>query len=344
MSRTQEPRGWDLNLSDSKGTNLQLRQGSSPLPAPFLCPGCDVCTLQLSPWKSLLRKLHLFWSAVAPSCTCSQPFLLPWAQGAAWIECMTCRGLEMRAWCECVCAEQPAELQCEPKATFSEGLCSLPEHLSNIRAGGGQLGGRVAHTSWGLAPAETELQWHGSSRRARTGDEVKVQLFTSHWCWSDIPSRKMAKGKILSSRMTSVNHLTKKLEPSSVMKRNCIFLTTSRKWIRWQPGQVSSQGVSAEGSLPWMPRTRGSSCSHCINTMNTGVVCIRPTSLSWPPHSLLNLAGNTPETFVTNRHRKSQYTLQKMLTEGVVFQFWNVFKQDTESTCSIQMLAAAWWL
>lgn len=230
----------------------------------------------------------------------------------------------------CVCAE----LQCEPKAMLSECLCSWTGHFSNIRAGGG-----VAHTCWAPAPAETELWWHGSSRRARTGDEVKVQFVTSHWCWSDIPSRKMAKGKSLSSRMTSVNHLKKKLEPSSVMKRNCISLTTSQKWIQWQPGQVSSQGESTEGSLSLLATVAAPALTAL--TPWTQELRVTPTSLSWSPHSLWNLIGNTPETFVTARVK---HTWQKMLTEGVAFQFWNVFKQDTEPTYSIQMLAAAWWL
>lgn len=35
-------------------------------------------------------------------------------------------------------------------------------------------------------------------------------------------------------------------------------------------------------------------------------MCIAPAVLSWSPHSLLNLIGDTPETLVTSRHSKGQ--------------------------------------
>ena len=145
---------------------------------------------------------------------------------------------------------------CQPAISHALGNTFLKtEHpMGTIDAWGGQLGGRVAQTSSVMTPAEAELLLHGSSRRALNYREWgESPAIFSLWCWSDILSRKMAKNKILSSRMTSVKHLKKKFECSSVMKRNCIFLMTSRKLIQWQLRQVSSQPEAylLGSHLPW---------------------------------------------------------------------------------------------
>lgn len=279
LSRAGEPRGWDLNLSsDSEGNKTPAKAGQL-FPQLWLCGVCALCSFHPEN-ESLLGKLPLFWLAGASSCTCSQPLLPPWAQLGLNHDMQRLRN------------EQSCSVNPRP---HSEWFCSQPEHFSTIRAGGG-----AAHTCWG-----TGLGWHGSSTRAATGDEVKVQI-SLILIWHPLQENGQREDPLIQ------NDLSESFEEEEVGaflgEEEKLHLFDDLTKVNPVTTRTGEQPGRACWGIPFL-LTCGSSCSHCINPMNTGVMSITPTSLSWSPHSLLNLVGNTPEICVTKQAQQESNTL-----------------------------------